>query len=76
MATLLRVVIGSLPSISDKEATSEKLVSHHLVILILFIPGPLSSAVMIAYLDWTDDDTWLVSFLDALASLDFTLVSK
>ena len=51
---LLGLVIGSLPSISDKEATSEKLVSHHLVILIIFTPGPLSSAVHHDCLPWLD----------------------
>merc|ERR1711874_257468 len=40
------LVIGSFPSIFDKEATSKKLVPSLLVF------------IMIAYLDWTDDDTW------------------
>ena len=74
---LLGLVIGAYPSISDKEKNSKKLVSHHLIILILLlitivipqIPS-LLLIILIALLDWTDGDTWLVLlFKNVLSSL-------
>ena len=82
---LLGLVIGAYPSISDKEKNSKKLVSHHLIIILfilftflilllitIFIPQipSLLLIVLIALLDWTDGDTWLVLlFKNVLSSL-------
>ena len=61
---LLGLIIGAVPSISDKELSSKKLVSHrpppHPQHFIPQIPS-LLLIKMIALLDWADDDTWLVS---------------
>ena len=69
---LLGLVIGAFPSISDKESTSQKLVSIILLILILIVlilptilliiiqVPSLLLIILIASLDWFDDDTWLV----------------
>ena len=75
---LLGLVIGAYPSISDKEKNSKKLVSHHLIIILILllitivipqIPS-LLLIILIALLDWTDGDTWLVFlFRNVLSSL-------
>merc|ERR1712037_436542 len=43
---LLGLVIGAYPSISDKEFASKKLIPTLLL------------TILIAFLDWADDDTW------------------
>ena len=60
---LLGLIIGALPSISDKELTAKKLVSHFILLIIIIFSPQIPSLlliILIALLDWADDDTWLV----------------